>query len=159
MLKTVTEQKPTKATNAILFPSKTSLSMYDDFKTRKKIKKKKQKNGADHHIVSDTAESRQKRQMSHCFHRNQTFLCTMITKCRKKEKKKQKSRADYQIACETAESWQKRHMSHHFHQKQTFLCTTVWKRREKIKRRRNKSRTFLSSHIRKRSCDICNIDA
>ena len=48
MLKTVTEQKPT---NVIIFPSKTILSMYDDFKTRKKIKKKKQKNGADHHIV------------------------------------------------------------------------------------------------------------
>ena len=61
MLKIVTEQKPTKATDVVLFPSKTNLSMYDDFTTRgKKRKKKKQKNGADHHIVSNTAESQQK---------------------------------------------------------------------------------------------------
>ena len=50
-----TQKKSTKATDVASFPSKTNFSMYDDYKTRGK--KKKQKSGADHHIVCDTAES------------------------------------------------------------------------------------------------------
>jgi hypothetical protein len=69
--------------------------MYDALKARgKKRKTKKQKSGADHHIVSHTTESRQKRQMSNHLHPKQTFLCTIISKRRKKEKKERNKKAD-----------------------------------------------------------------
>jgi hypothetical protein len=92
---TVTGQKPTKATDLVLFPSKKKTFYVRCFEsTGEKKEDKETKSGADHHIVSHTTESRQKRQMSNQLHPKQTFLCTIISKRRKKEKKERNKKAD-----------------------------------------------------------------